>query len=262
MQTPFSLLRLTRCDRCAVRQGSWCGHLSNEVQGELANISHIRSLRIGQSIQAESETSQLLGSVVSGALRIQKTLDDGRRPLVGLLLPSDFFGRAFADYSALSIEAASDDTVVCCFDRQQFEKLAQRFPEIEHKLMLNALDELDAARDWMVLLGSRTVTQRLAIFLMMLYRRKGSDPTNAGSLVQMPISAADRAGYLATTRETFTRITQTIKQKGVVQFHGRQHFEVLNVQQLVRMAGQDEDIIGSLAMPDIQNRTVIMTGRV
>ncbi len=60
------------------------------------------------------------------------------------MLPSDMFGRVFAQTSHVAIEAATDATV-CCYNRASFEHLFTRFPELEHRMLAAISRELDAA---------------------------------------------------------------------------------------------------------------------
>ena len=44
-------------------------------------------------------------------------------------------------------------------------------PHLSHRLLEMTLDELDAARDWMLLLGRKTARERLASFFELLALR-------------------------------------------------------------------------------------------
>ncbi|MGD7552051.1 cyclic nucleotide-binding domain-containing protein, partial [Ralstonia pseudosolanacearum] len=56
-------------------------------------------------------------------------MEDGRRQMVGLLLPSDFAGRPGRATSAYDVTAATD-LVMCCFRRKPFESLMLSTPHI------------------------------------------------------------------------------------------------------------------------------------
>ncbi|UDL90750.1 Crp/Fnr family transcriptional regulator [Mesorhizobium sp. PAMC28654] len=239
---PLPFIRaLTPCDACAVRKNSLCGRVSADLQKELARISHPRTYRIGETVLAEMEATSFVGIVASGVLRMQKTLEDGRQQLVGLLFRSDFFGRVFAGLSDYAIEAASDVTL-CCYERRAFERLTERFPQLEHQLMLSTLDELDAARNWMLLLGCQTIPERIANFLLMLCRRSGADEWTAGAnlSIHVPIGRRDMASYLGTTGETISRVIHEMSRKGIIKIRNAQDFDILNKRQLVRMSGRDD----------------------
>lgn len=239
---PLPFLRaLTPCDRCAVRKTSLCSRVNVDLQRELARLSHHRTYRLGETVLAEMEATSFVGIVVSGVLRMQKSLEDGRQQLVGLLFRSDFFGRVFGGLSDYAIEAASD-VILCCYERRAFERLTERFPELEHQLMLNTLDELDAARNWMLLLGCQTMPERVASFLLMLCRRGEPDEWVSGAnlSIHLPISRRDMASYLGTTGETISRVIHEMSRRGIIKIRNAQDFEILNKRQLVRMSGRDD----------------------
>ncbi|WP_276315571.1 Crp/Fnr family transcriptional regulator [Mesorhizobium jarvisii] len=232
---------LTHCDRCAVRKSSLCNRVCVDLQKELSRLSHHRTYCLGETVLGEMEAISFVGIVVSGVLRMQKSLEDGRQQLVGLLFQSDFFGRVFGGLSAHAIEAASDVTL-CCYERRAFERLTERFPELEHQLMLSTLDELDAARSWMLLLGCQTTPERVASFLLMLCRRTGTNQWTPGAnlSIYVPISRRDMASYLGTTGETISRVIHEMSRKGIIKIRNSQHFEVLNMRQLVKMSARED----------------------
>ncbi|RWH81358.1 MAG: Crp/Fnr family transcriptional regulator [Mesorhizobium sp.] len=232
---------LTPCDRCAVRKTSLCNRVNVGLQKELAKLSHHRTYRNGETVLAEMEATSFVGIVVSGVLRMQKSLEDGRQQLVGLLFQSDFFGRVFGGLSDYAIEAASDVTL-CCYERRAFERLTERFPELEHQLMLSTLNELDAARNWMLLLGCQTTPERIASFFLILCRRSGADGWTPGASlsIHVPISRRDVASYLGTTGETISRVIHEMSRKGIIKIRNASDFDVLNKRQLVTMSGRDD----------------------
>ncbi|MGX8007513.1 Crp/Fnr family transcriptional regulator [Mesorhizobium sp. ORM8.1] len=224
-----------------MRKTSLCSRVNVDLQGQLARLSHHRTYRLGETVLAEMEDTSSVGIVVSGVLRMQKSLEDGRQQLVGLLFRSDFFGRVFGGFSDYAIEAASDVTL-CCYERHAFERLTECFPELEHQLMLSTLDELDAARSWMLLLGCQTMPERVASFFLMLCRRSDADELSPGANfpIHIPINRRDMASYLGTTGETISRVIHEMSRKGIVKIRNAQNFEVLNKRQLVRMSGRDD----------------------
>ena len=52
--------------------------------------------------------------------------------------------------------------VMCCFRKRQFEDLMSRTPHIAQRLLEMTLDELDAAREWMLVLGRKTAREKIA----------------------------------------------------------------------------------------------------
>ena len=136
----------------------------------LDRIKSYRSFKAGETIVWRGDTLTHVSSVVHGIATLSKTLDDGRMQMVGLLLPSDFIGRPGRKTLDFDVVAASDVTL-CSFERKPFEKLLTETPHISQRLVEMAMDELDAARDWMVLLGRLTAREKIVSLLMLMIRR-------------------------------------------------------------------------------------------
>lgn len=239
-----SIKVLSRCNRCDLH--AWChdGNTDQKLQKELGRHCHVRVFRAGETIVGEAEDCTFIGSVVSGALRLQKTMPDGRQQIVGLLLPTDMFGRVFARTSEFAIEAATD-AALCCINRRAFERILAGYPELEHSMLLAILEELDAARDWMLLLGSQTVRERIASFLLLLHRRlhrQGGPLGHRGDVrvVKVPVGRRDVAAYLGTTVESISREIHELDRRGAIRILDPQHFEILDRAKLVCLSGREE----------------------
>jgi CRP/FNR family transcriptional regulator len=233
-----------RCEFCTIRHRSVCSAADPKIQADLQRISHIRNFKAGETVIGEDEPARILGNVVSGVLKLVKTMADGRQQIVGLLLPSDLFGRAFSTSSHFAVEAATDVTL-CCFERPAFENLLRHNPEVEHAMLLSVLDELDAARDWMVLLGCQTVLERVATMLLILDirtrgRRGGLAKHQGADCVTVPIGRRDLATYLGTTVESISRAVQHLSRSGIVRILDPQHFEIRDRNRLIDTSGRDE----------------------
>jgi len=68
------------------------------------------------------------------------------------------------------------------------------------------LDELDAARDWMLLLGRKTARERLASFFELLaLRAQPALDVGVNRQIELPLSREETANYLGLTLETVSR---------------------------------------------------------
>jgi CRP/FNR family transcriptional regulator, nitrogen fixation regulation protein len=59
---------------------------------------------------------------------------DGRRQIVGLMLPGDFFGFTAGDEYDSSAEAAANDTLIASYSRRRAEALADSDPSLARAL--------------------------------------------------------------------------------------------------------------------------------
>ena len=74
-----------------VAEDQWAGSsafpgILPETRAALDTICRIRTSREGQTVVREDEITDFVGCVLSGIMRIQKTLADGRQHIVGLLV--------------------------------------------------------------------------------------------------------------------------------------------------------------------------------
>jgi CRP/FNR family transcriptional regulator len=229
---------------CAIHQRMLCGNSDPELREELRRVSRLRHFRKGETVLPDGEPPRMVGNVVSGVLRMQKTLPDGRQHIVGLLVPTDMFGRVFSGPSRFAIEAATDVTL-CCFERRELEDMLRRHPVLEHGLMISVLDELDAAREWILLLGGHTVRERVATFLLIFARRWpnlgcGQQPVAEPRRVQIPISRRDMAQYLGARVETLSRAIHSLGADGLIEAEDSAHFRILDLPGLVAASGNTE----------------------
>jgi CRP/FNR family transcriptional regulator len=193
------------------------------------------------------EEFDFVGHVVTGVLRLEKMLPDGRQQIVGLLFPGDMFGRPFARSSPVSIEAASDVTL-CCRNKASFERLVGRHPELEHRMLLGLMRELDMAQEWLLLIGRQTVLERVAAFFVILRNggRERAPMSSMRSRVTVPISRKDMAAYLGTTVESISRSVQELARSGVIRIVNPQDFEILDLDRLLGLSGKATE-----ALPDL-----------
>jgi len=93
----------------------------------LDRIKYYRRFEAGQTVIFSGDRMDFVGSVVTGIATLTQTMEDGRRQMVGLLLPSDFVGRPGRDSAAYDVVATSD-IVMCCFRKKPFEEMMARTP--------------------------------------------------------------------------------------------------------------------------------------
>ncbi|MEM9580021.1 MAG: Crp/Fnr family transcriptional regulator [Pseudomonadota bacterium] len=229
-----------KCSECPIRHRAVCARCNFDELTLLESMKTYRSYSAGEAILWRGEPLTFVASVVKGVASLSKTLEDGRTQMVGLLLPSDFLGRPGRSEIEFDVTATSDVTL-CCFDRVPFERLVDTTPRVAQRLMELALDELDAARDWMLLLGRKTAREKIATFIEMLVRRSRSDASNAQDQINLPMTRDQIANYLGLTLETVSRQFSSLKKDGVIDFNDRRTFRVVDLAALHEATGDDAD---------------------
>lgn len=225
---PASRLQLLSTDRKAPQAAAESG-------------CFLRRLPANSTITGEREEVRLVGFVLEGVLRLSRTLPDGHRQVLGILMPPDHFGGTFAAVSPFAIESATD-AVLCCRERGAFEAMLHDSQAKEHAMLLNTLSELDAAREWMMVLGYHAVRCRIAAFLQILLRRSAADrPGSDGPVrVQIPIGRRDMASYLGTRVETLSRGFRVLARDGVIALETAQIVRIESLERLLAVTGTDE----------------------
>jgi CRP/FNR family transcriptional regulator len=159
-----------QCSDCPIRHRAVCAKCETDELEKLEAIKYYRSYEAGQTIVWAGDRMDFVASVVRGVASLTQTMEDGRRQMVGLLLPSDFVGRPNRESAPYDVTATTD-LQLCCFRRAPFLQLMDDTPHIAHRLLEMTLDELDAAREWMLLLGRKTAREKIASFLTIIARR-------------------------------------------------------------------------------------------
>ncbi len=229
------------CTECPIRHRAVCARCDEDELAILDNIKSYKSFKAGEPILWRGDELTYLASIVSGVGSLGKTMEDGRIQMVGLLFPSDFIGHPGRAQIEFDVVAVTDVTL-CCFKRKPFEDLVASTPHVAQRLLEMALDELDAARDWMVLLGRKTAREKIATFIEMLIRRQSlSDPSSEALKVVLPLTREEIASFLGLTLETVSRQLGAMKKEGILHFSDRRQFEVADFDALHIATGDDAD---------------------
>jgi CRP/FNR family transcriptional regulator len=232
-----------QCSDCPIRHRAVCSRCDADELAKLEAVKYYRSYEAGQTIVWSGDRMDFVASVVSGIATLTQTLEDGRRQMVGLLLPSDFMGRPGRATAAFDVTATTD-LVMCCFRKKPFEEIMATTPHIANRLLEMTLDELDAAREWMLLLGRKTAREKIASLMAIIARRDAAlNMRKAGGRVHLdlPLTREAMADYLGLTLETVSRQMSALKRDGVIELEGKRGVVIPDFDRLLEEAGDDSD---------------------
>lgn len=228
-----------KCGACPIRHRAICARCDTDELALLEEMKSYITIPAGQPILWRGDDLTHFASVVAGIASLSRTLEDGRTQVVGLLLPSDFIGRPGRETVEFDVTAVTEVTL-CRFKRRPFEDLVERVPHISQRMLEMALDELNAAREWMVLLGRKSAKEKIATFLEMIVRRN-TVPTRAAQSHELPLTREEIGNFLGLTLETISRQLSALKREGVLEFSDRRHFVVTDMEALHLASGDDAD---------------------
>jgi CRP/FNR family transcriptional regulator len=232
-----------QCSECPIRHRAVCARCEADELSQLEHMKYYRSFQAGQTVIWSGDRMEFVGSVVTGIASLTQTMEDGRRQMVGLLLPSDFVGRPGRSTAAYDVTATTD-LVMCCFRKKPFEDLMSTTPHIAQRLLEMTLDELDAAREWMLLLGRKTAREKIASMISIIARREASLHMKRAKgmlTVDLPLTREEMADYLGLTLETVSRQISALKKDGVISVEGNRHISIPSLDRLLEEAGDDSD---------------------
>lgn len=225
------------CIACEARHRGVCGALSSQQLVTLNTQSTRTLVEAGVELLGESQRTESYANIISGVVKLSKMMADGRQQIVGLQFAPDFLGRPFRPDSGITADAATQVNL-CRFPRSMLDRMVQDTPELEHRLLEQALKELDEARDWMLTLGRKSASEKVASFLYLIATHINPE-RDAGSVsFDLPLTRSDIADFLGLTIETVSRQMTRLRKDQVIKIRNNRHVEVADIRRLAERSVQ------------------------
>lgn len=173
--------------------------------------------RRNEEIFGQGEPASYVYRVVSGAVRTVRFTSDGRRQIMAFHLPGDVFGLELEDAHALSAEAVND-AEVSVVRRSLIERAAAQDVDAAQALMRLMSRQLATAREHTLVLGRKGADERVAAFLLEIGARLSPKRE-----IELPMSRADIADYLALTIETVSRSFTQMERDNAIELPSSRH---------------------------------------
>lgn len=212
--------------------------LPQDVKTSLLSQATVRVVTTGDILVANGQSSTEVGYVIDGTLAMIQILDQKRKHIVGLLVPTDIFGRLFDGPANFQIEALATTTVLS-FPRILFEETLRQNPEAERLFLVHLLDELDAAREWLLLMSGRKVVNRVASFLLIMVRRSRIGNKDGPIRLRVPLARKDLAHYIGARPESLSRAFRALEYDGVLKILDPYVFDITDLDSLTKASGDD-----------------------
>jgi len=223
------------CQNCKVRDKAICSALTNEELRELSKVTTEVQLAAEAAVFYEGDENTYLFNVVAGTIRLTKLLPDGRRQVTGFLFPGDFLGLSVGNTYVYTAEAVTEVSL-CRFKRGNLVKMLDRFPNLEHRLLELASNELVQAQTQLLLLGQKTATERVSSVLVGLMERIGRRGDD-GIVIDLPMTRGDLADYAGLRTETVSRCFTQLREEGVIDTLGKHGVNIRQPEKLADLSG-------------------------
>lgn len=226
-----------KCMECEVRHLAICSALTGDEVHAVGRLATSLAYAAGATLVRTGEARESVYTVTSGALRLVRTLADGRRQVVGFVLPGDYVGLSESEKYRYDIEAIADARV-CRVSVVHMRQLSAKYPRLERKLLKRACRELDAAQNAALSLARLQPMEKLANFLLKLAARTAGrgDP---GNTVTLMMGRGDIADHLGLTMETVSRTFTKLKQQHLIALPQLHLVQILDYPALRKLAGDE-----------------------
>jgi CRP-like cAMP-binding protein len=205
------------------RFGNYARLTSDEeaaIRGMLA--LPLRLAKARRDLIAEGARPRAVFLIASGWACQFKTLEDGRRQIVGFLLPGDT-----SDLNNL-IVSRMDHSVGALTDVRYLEipgealqRVAADHPRIARALWWQMLVNLSVQREWTINLGQRNAIERLGSLLCELAVRLRAVGLGTGETYDLPLTQADLAEATGLTPVHVNRTLQQLRASGLISLSGK-----------------------------------------
>jgi CRP/FNR family transcriptional regulator len=227
------------CVSCEARHKGVCGVLTPEELTALSKHTSKSTHTPGREIVGETQPVTSYANVMRGVVKLSKMLEDGRQQVVGLKFAPDLLGRPFSQNSDVTAEAASE-VETCNFPKVAFESLMKENVGLEHRVLQQTLKELDEARDWMLTLGRKTASEKVASFLYLIATHMDPelDVLETGTTqFTLPMNRSDIADFLGLTVETVSRQITKLRTEKIIDVVVNRQVSVPNLHALRNRCG-------------------------
>ena len=127
-----------------------------------------------------------------------------------------------------------DTSCICPLPYDQLSRLCARSPVIQSRLMNRLSRKIVDHEALLLILGQKTAEQRMAAFLLHFSRQQHDLGLSAVD-INLPMSRADIASYLALAVETVSRVLTRLQDGGLLDVQ-RNHVRILNLDKLATIA--------------------------
>lgn len=176
--------------------------------------------RRNEEVFGEGENAEYVYRVVSGAVRTIRFSSDGRRQILNFYLPGDVFGLEGGKQHTLSAEAVADCDL-SLVRRSLIDTAAKQDAGAAQAVIGMMQRQLQNAQEHALVLGRRGAGERVAAFLLQL-----ADRVTAQCEIDLPMSRADIADYLALTIETVSRAFTQMERDHTIALPSSRHVVV------------------------------------
>jgi len=196
--------------------------VSEEILASLAQCLGKRTFARGMILFHKGSPGNSLYLIDQGKIRIFILSEAGQEISLNIHGPGDCFGElALLDGFSRSAGAmAVERTITYTLQRQDFLRHLDESPQMARALLAQVSNHLRNATDYAESLAFLDVYGRVATILLRLGERYGIQEDN-GVQIDMRLTQAELAGYVAASREMVNRVLRSFRAQGLISIGGQ-----------------------------------------
>jgi len=198
-----------------LEKSEYFGGLEKRARRSLAEICIVKELKKNDVLFFEGRIGYAFFLLVSGAVRISRTAEDGRETVIKVLQPGEVFGEVILfevrEYPARARAVAPSAVLV--IPKKQIDCLLEQAPFRRAFLGL-LMKKLRYLTDRLLLVAASGVEERFFRFLQEHYGDRKE--------FRVALSKKEIAAAVGATPETFSRLIARLSREGRISWKGRQ----------------------------------------
>lgn len=196
-----------------------------EALAKLRPIARFRRLRRGQDIHLQGDRCDTWYSVDKGAARKYFLAVDGRRHVVDIHLPGDFFGFSARDRHRFGEQAVVEGTLIRCYSRTRAEALVNGDADLSRAIRARSFGTIERLEEQLLIFGEITARRKVHAFLTHFCARLPRAPDGNCAL---PVSRYDIADLLGLSAETVCRAFTELRELGAIRLSGPRYIHLIH----------------------------------
>lgn len=215
--------------------------LGDEEREAVAALTSARRIaRANETLIHEGTCANRVYLIVKGVGFRYRYLPNGRRQILGFLLPGDLCDTQFVilNESDHNIGLLCDTEIATVSPSALMSAMVQ-YPRIERALLMMALVESAMLREWLLNVGQRDACQKLAHFFCETSARFNAlADRRVDQRFDIPLTQLDLADAMGLTVVHVNRVLQQFRRDGLINW-SRRHFDIVDWSRLEQIAGFD-----------------------
>jgi len=227
----------TACESCGVRRLCLPVSLDGEALSLMDDLVKQRApLKKGDYLFRTGDKFKSLYAIQYGSMKSYGLTADGKEQVTGFHLTGEVLGMDAIDENEHHCNAvALEKTEVCELPFTALETLQNDVPSLQRDFNKIMSREIRRDQHMLLMLGSTTVEQRMARFILNLYERLQKRGASDNTL-NLSMTRQDIGNYLGVAFETVSRQLAHMQDEGILNINNRK-IQLLDIETLEEIAG-------------------------